>query len=126
MSKATPPPSTVEQAAPYPPDVATIRRHALRLIGPESPTPWPEELETLNALLRGHLQLLIPEVQRMATPLPAHDIPRACAMACIGEARIRLRIGWPEDSSAVRLATARKLARSVNALCDHYENLAGA
>ncbi|MEV7362768.1 DUF6415 family natural product biosynthesis protein [Streptomyces sp. NPDC091299] len=117
-------PSTAEQADSYPPDVAEMRRSALLLIGPESPAPAPEELDTLHALMRGHIQLLIPEVESMAIPLPKDDIPRACAMACTGEARMRLRIGWPQDSEAVRLSVARKLARSLNALCDHWENLA--
>ncbi|MGW9028882.1 DUF6415 family natural product biosynthesis protein [Streptomyces sp. NPDC055722] len=124
MSKATSTPRTDQQADPRPPDVAEMRRSALRLIGPECPALAPEELDTLHALLRGHIQLLVPEVEAMAVPLPKDDIPRACAMACTGEARMRLRIGWPEDSAAVRLAVAKKLARSLNALCDHWENLA--
>ncbi|MEU6316096.1 DUF6415 family natural product biosynthesis protein [Streptomyces sp. NPDC047009] len=124
MPKATSTPPVIQQAATYPPDVAEMRRNALRLIGPESPNPGTEELNTLHLLLRGHIQLLLPEVEAMAIPLPKDDIPRACAMACTGEARMRLRIGWPEDSEAVRLAVARKLARTLNALCDHWENLA--
>lgn len=123
MAKATATPPPVEGADPRPPDVAQMRRSALRLMGPESPAPTPQELDALNTLLRGHLQLLIPEVAGMAIPLPKDDIPRACAMACVGEARMRLRLGWPQDSEAVRLSVARKLARSLNSLCDHWENL---
>ncbi|KUJ39106.1 hypothetical protein ADL25_22295 [Streptomyces sp. NRRL F-5122] len=123
MAKATATPRRAQQADPRPPDVAEMRRRAVPLMDPESPAPAPEELQTLNALMRGHIQLLIPEVESMATALPMEDIPRACALACVGEARMRLRIGWPEDSEAVRLSVARKLARSVNALCDHWENL---
>ncbi|WP_432020424.1 DUF6415 family natural product biosynthesis protein [Streptomyces sp. 1222.5] len=125
MSKPTVQPPTAEQAANYPPDLATMRRNALRLIGPEQPTPWHDELERLNPLLRGHLQLLIPEVEKLAFPLPANDPPRACAIACLGEARMRLRLGWADATPGLRLSIARKLARSLNALCDHYENLTG-
>jgi hypothetical protein len=101
-----------------------MRRSVRRLLDPENPAPTPKELDTLNLLLRGHIQLLIPEVENLARSLPKEDVPRACAMACTGEARMRLRIGWPEDSQPVRLAVAKKLARSLNALCDHWENLA--
>lgn len=124
MPKATATPSQSEQVDPRPPDVAEMRRRAVPLMDPEVPAPAPEELETLAALLRGHIQLLVPEVEALAIPLPKDDVPRACAMACTGEARMRLRIGWPEDNKAVQLAVLRKLARSLNALCDHWENLA--
>ena len=43
-------------------------------------------------------------------------------MACTREAYTRLGLGVG-DYPPVRMSVAMKLARSVNALCDHYENL---
>lgn len=34
----------------------------------------------------------IPEVEAAAFRLGKDDIPRACALACVGEARMRLRL----------------------------------
>ncbi|MGW5433831.1 DUF6415 family natural product biosynthesis protein [Streptomyces sp. NPDC004059] len=83
-----------------------------------------EELETLRLQLRGHIRLLIPAVEQAASRLPKDDIPRACALACCGEAGMRLRLG-PGDNIIHRTAMVQKLSRSVLALCDHYENLVG-
>ncbi|MFE5189187.1 DUF6415 family natural product biosynthesis protein [Streptomyces sp. NPDC056628] len=105
-----------------PPDIATMRTAAHRLLDQDAQEPAPEELATLTLQLRGHIQLLIPEVGIRASRLPKNAIPRACALACIGEAEMRLRLG-PGDNDAVRRTVATKLARSVNALCDHFENL---
>jgi len=44
-------------------------------------------------------------------------------LACIGEARNKLRLG-DDGPPPIRVSVARKLARVLNALCDHYENLA--
>lgn len=69
-------------------------------------------------MLRGHMQLIIPEIEQAAEKLPADDIPRYCALACVGEARARLnaRPGlMPYDP----VAHVRRLGRSLPALCDH-------
>jgi hypothetical protein len=42
-----------------------------------------------------------------------------CALACVGEARMRLRLG-EGDNDRLRLSVAAKLARSVNVLCDPW------
>ncbi|MFD9584492.1 DUF6415 family natural product biosynthesis protein [Streptomyces sp. NPDC059980] len=122
MTQRTARPPTAEGADPRPVDVETMRASARPLLAqrPE----FPEDLAPLAALLRGHLNLMIPEVEAASLGLPKSDIPRACALACVGEARMRLRIGWPHDSMTVQIALVTKLARSVNALCDHWENLA--
>ncbi|MFJ9714758.1 DUF6415 family natural product biosynthesis protein [Streptomyces sp. NPDC101213] len=105
-----------------PPDIATMRATVRRLLAADAEPPAPDELSTLALLLRGHINVLIPSVAAAALRLPKDDVPRACAMACVGEARMRLRLG-DGDTDTVRTAVAVRLARSVNALADHYETL---
>jgi hypothetical protein len=109
-----------------PPDIATMRDAVNRLLDPdavpEALPPAPGELETLTIQLRGHLALLMPEVEQTAQRLPKNDIPRYCALACLGEARGKLR-AQPSPTPHGPLAYARRLARVLNALCDHYEQL---
>lgn len=99
-----------------------MRSVVRRLLAEDAPPPGLDELETLTLQLRGHIALLIPEVEAAAGRLPKDDVPRYCALACIGEARGKLsqqaRPGV--DGGA---AYARRLARVLNALCDHHENL---
>lgn len=109
-----------------PPDLATMRDAVNRLLDPdavpEALPPGPGELETLTIQLRGHLDLLMPEVEQTAQRLPKDDIPRYCALACLGEARGKLR-AEPSPTPHGPLVYARRLARVLNALCDHYEQL---
>jgi hypothetical protein len=105
-----------------PPDIATMRASARRLLAEDAAPISPDDLETLRLTLRGHLQLLIPIIEAKALDLPKDDIPRACALAGAREARMRLGLGVG-DNQLVRMSVAMRLARSVNALCDHYENL---
>jgi hypothetical protein len=111
-----------------PVDIATMRETAAKLLGPDDGPdalpPAPEELATLTAILRGHLELLIPEVEAKAGRLPKESPARYCARACVGEARRKLGVG-DGSTPAVRVSVARKLARCVNALCRHYEELHG-
>jgi hypothetical protein len=92
-----------------------------QLLG-ESAPPDPDVLKTLTLQLRGHLQLLIPEVESIADRMPEDDIPRYCALACLGEARRKLSLDVAPGLSS-ELAHARRLARVLNALCDHHEGL---
>ncbi|MEU5115115.1 DUF6415 family natural product biosynthesis protein [Streptomyces longwoodensis] len=105
-----------------PPDIAAIRASAGRALTTELSR---EELETLPLTLRGHIQRLIPAVAAAAAREPEDSVPRACARACIGEAHRKLRLG-DGDTPLIRLSVVHKLARSANALCDHFENLGGA
>jgi hypothetical protein len=89
---------------------------------PEALPPAPAELETLTLQLRRHLELLLPEVEETAKRLPRSSIPRYCVLACVGEARERLRTE-PTPRFGGPAGHARRLARTLNALCDHYENL---
>lgn len=110
-----------------PPDIATMRETVRCLLGPDDGPdalpPSAAELDTLTLALRGHLQLLIPDVERAAGPRPKH-VAQYCALACVGEARRKLGIE-PRPGLESQVAHARRLARSLSALCDHYERLIG-
>jgi hypothetical protein len=84
--------------------------------------PTADELETLTQMVRGHLELLIPEVEQCVRRLKKDSIPRYCALACVSEARGKLR-AEPNRRFGGEVGHARRLARTLNALCDHYENL---
>ncbi|WP_055491687.1 DUF6415 family natural product biosynthesis protein [Streptomyces sp. TP-A0356] len=105
-------------------DIATMRTAARRLLDEDAELPSVEELETLTLLLRGNIMLMIPEVEKATLGLPKDDVPRACALACVGESRMRLGLE-PGPGLPAGIAHAQRLARSVNALCDHLENLGG-
>jgi hypothetical protein len=101
-----------------------MRASARRLLADDAEPPSLEELETLTLILRGHLMLAIPEVEAAAGRLPKDDASRHCALACIGEARMRLGLE-PGPTLPAGIAHAQCLARSVNALADHYEKIGG-
>ncbi|MEU5112025.1 DUF6415 family natural product biosynthesis protein [Streptomyces longwoodensis] len=121
MHVTAPHATTIDQQA-LPPDLATIRSSARQAL---TEGLSPQQLEILPAVLRGHIQRLIPEVAAAAAREPEDSVPRACARACIGEAHRKLRLG-DGDTPLIRLSVVHKLARSANALCDHFENLGGA
>ncbi|MBG0854499.1 hypothetical protein I2W78_22310 [Streptomyces spinoverrucosus] len=103
-------------------DLATMRAAVQRVLARGAAPLSDEALEALRLQLRGHIQLLGPEVERAARRLPSGDIRRECALTVAGEARMRLRLG-PGDTLYVRYAVVQMLARSVSALCDHHEKL---
>ncbi|MFI1767547.1 DUF6415 family natural product biosynthesis protein [Streptomyces sp. NPDC020800] len=109
-------------------DIAMMRGTAAQLLGPDDGPdalpPASAELGALAAALRGHLEVLIPQVEAKAGRLHKNNPTRFCALACVGEASRKLRVA-DGCTPAVRVAVARKLARSVNALCDHYAKLCG-
>ena len=112
--------------ANLPPDITSMRATVGRLLGPDDgPNTLPPtgtELPVLISALRGHLELIIPDVDRVARRQPKDDIPRYCALACIGEARRKLSAQASTGHSG-EVAYARRLARVLGALCDHYEAL---
>jgi len=116
-------PNPVALQDPRPPDITTMRATAQRLLAYNAEQPAAEEAEALLALMRGQIELLIPEVQARTERLPEDDVPRFCALACIGEARGKLSV-TPKPGVDRAVAYGRRLARVLNALCDHYENLA--
>jgi hypothetical protein len=85
---------------------------------PETLPPTDAELEPLILQLRGHLQLLMPELERLARHLPRRDAWRYDVLACIGDARLRLTRHTETD-----VTYARCLARALNALLIHHGNL---
>ncbi|BCL30938.1 DUF6415 family natural product biosynthesis protein [Streptomyces aurantiacus] len=109
-------------AGQSPADIETMRAVVRIVLAEDSLPPGMGEVETLLAQMRGHMQLLIPDIEQAAERLPHDDVPRYCALACVGEARAKLSAN---ASRAVDLEYAGKLARSLRALCDHYENLGG-
>jgi hypothetical protein len=117
-------PPTREERDRRPVDVETMRATARRLLAEDAEPPMPDELETLTLTLRGMIMLAVPEVETAAGRLPEDDVPRYCALACVGEARMRLDLE-PGHGLPAGIAHAQRLARSVNALCDHLENLGG-
>lgn len=125
MRPVTGPSSTAEEQDSRPPDIQVMRAGARRLLVEDAELPALDELDTAALALRGHIHLLIPEVERAAARQPKDSIPRYCALACIGEAHNKLRLG-DGGTLPIRVSVVRKLARVVNALCDHYENLGSA
>ncbi|MFD5392265.1 DUF6415 family natural product biosynthesis protein [Streptomyces sp. NPDC127074] len=120
-TSATRPPTSEEQHQ-RPLDIRTMRAGTRRLLAKGAEPLSLEEVETLTLRLRGHITVAVPGVEQMARSLSEDDTRRACARACIGEARMRMRMELGATLPA-RIAHAQRLARSVNALCDHYENL---
>ncbi|MFC8667065.1 DUF6415 family natural product biosynthesis protein [Streptomyces sp. NPDC057199] len=111
-------PASAEQD---PADIETMRTTARRALDPDEPA---DEAPLLLAQLRGQIELMIPEVDGAAARQSEDDIPRYCALACVGEARMKLSLAAGSGLSG-DAAYARRLARVLNALCDHYENLGG-
>lgn len=120
--------TTQEPLAPAeaPLDIATMRDTVNRLLDPDAVAqalpPTGAELETLTETLRGHLALIAPEVEHAAGQLKPGSVPRSSLLGCVWEARSRLEAG-PSSRTGGPIGHARRLARVLNALCDHYETL---
>ncbi|MGY4737141.1 DUF6415 family natural product biosynthesis protein [Streptomyces sp. ATMOS53] len=112
-----------------PMDIATMRETVEIVLNPDAAPEAlalsADEVATLTLALRGHLDLLIPEVERAARKLDGSSVPRYCALACVGEARAKLRSG-PDPRLGGDIGHARRLARVLNALCDHHDKIGGA
>ncbi|MVO86088.1 hypothetical protein GPA10_15330 [Streptomyces sp. p1417] len=109
-----------------PVDAVMMRRTTSRLLSPGAEVVTdPKELNDLTLLLRGHIMLLIPEVEAATAWFPDDDVPATCARACLGEARMKLNVA-PPAGPAAGIAHSQKLARVLNALLDHQENLSDA
>ncbi|MDH6435626.1 hypothetical protein M2158_004103 [Streptomyces sp. SAI-144] len=125
MAHATASGTSAAEADYLPPNTRAMRASTLLILATEEPEKQFEgaELEELQDAFRAHLQALIPAVRARAYVLPQRSADRAAALAGIGEARIRLRLG-NGDTDRVRGAVAVRLARSVKTLCGHYERMA--
>ncbi|KAF5991835.1 MULTISPECIES: DUF6415 family natural product biosynthesis protein [Streptomyces] len=94
-----------------------MRSAVRRLLAEDAQLPSLEELETLTLQLRGHIALLIPEVEATAGCLPKGDVPRYCALACVGEARGKLsQQARPGTGGAARNDTAGGLSDELSEL----------
>ncbi|WP_432187902.1 DUF6415 family natural product biosynthesis protein [Streptomyces sp. Tue6028] len=102
----------------------TEMRQLVAAVLPQDQEIGAEALAQLTEQLRTHTEVLAAQVERAAGKLPPDDVPRYCALACVGEARGKLR-AQPGMGSGRDQAYARKLARSLAALCDHYSTLTG-
>lgn len=110
--RTAPAPSPAEQD---PADIETMRATIARALTPENPA---EETREVLALLHGEIALMLPELEAGIARLPKNDGARYCALACVGEARMKLRASSAPVEDDAR---ARSLARTLAALCDHHE-----
>ncbi|MGX1131387.1 hypothetical protein RKD49_003577 [Streptomyces glaucescens] len=109
-------------AATPPVDIATMRETIRRVIGPGAQPPTGEDLDTLTTALRGHMELLIPEVEQAARKLPRYYPPRDGALACVWSARHELSAAVDPGTDGVA-AHSRDLAHALGSLCNRYEEL---
>ncbi|MFI7300855.1 DUF6415 family natural product biosynthesis protein [Streptomyces sp. NPDC050121] len=97
-------------------DIAVMRETVEIVLNPDAAPEAlalpADEVVTLTKTLRGHLDLLIPEVEQAAGKLDDTSVPRYCALACVGEARGKLRTG-PSPRLGGDIGHARRLARVV-------------
>ncbi|WP_269853638.1 DUF6415 family natural product biosynthesis protein [Streptomyces sp. RPT161] len=92
------------------------------VLGDRAAYPRYEEVEELVLCLRGHIMLLIPEVETLACAQPKDDLCRALALAGIAEARRKLR-GDTGTGLASAVLHAQQLARACQALLLHHKRL---
>ncbi|MER6421159.1 DUF6415 family natural product biosynthesis protein [Streptomyces sp. NPDC001137] len=112
-----------------PPDVETMRATARRLLGPDGgpgALPPATDVDTLTLALRGHLALILTDVEQAVGPRPS-NVKAYCALACVGEARRKLTFSrapsralasptptaWPASCSPCACTTTNSAA-SVN------------
>jgi hypothetical protein len=111
------------EAANGPLDVKGMRAAAEDLLGEDTLPRW-DDLQEKAVLLRGHLMVLVPAVEDLAAQQPKDDVPAHVARIGLDEARRRM-----DEIEGIGLASefkrVQRLARSVRALCDHYETLTG-
>lgn len=126
MAHRTAEPEATAPEQVTPPDIETMRETVNRLLDPDAvPEALPlsrEELETLTATVRGHIQLLAPEVEQAARKLKAGSVQRYTVLSSVWEALSRLE-AEPSPRYGGPAGYARRLARALNALCDQHENL---
>ncbi|MFF4306998.1 DUF6415 family natural product biosynthesis protein [Streptomyces sp. NPDC001601] len=128
MAKPTATRGVIEEVHSDPVDIETMRETVNRLLDPDAvPGVLPysgAQLLTLTETVRGHVELLAPEVEEMARKLDATSVARFTALQSVWEARSRLE-AVPSSRFGGELGYARRLTRALNALCDHWENLNG-
>lgn len=125
-NRTTGTPAAAEPAPLPPPDIAIMRRTVGALLDDDAVALAPAGgvLRVLTRMMRGHLEVLVPEVELAAGRLERESVNRYCALACVGEARAKLRTE-PSERPDGKITHARSLARVLKALCDHYEKIGG-
>lgn len=106
---------------PRPVDIETMRAAVAQLLAEDAPLPSHDDLQTVILQLRGHLMLLVPEVEDLAGRLPDDDVLGKLAKVGIGKARRRLD-DLPGLTLPLAVRHAQHLARSVEELCTHPEH----
>ncbi|MFJ8191646.1 DUF6415 family natural product biosynthesis protein [Streptomyces sp. NPDC096094] len=104
------------------PATATMRATATWFLA-QLTLPRHGVVKSFDHDLRDYLDELIPSIEQLAA---AHsdEAPAKVALASVGEARRRL--GVPEAAGLLgEFERVKQLARSVAALCDHYDALTG-
>lgn len=104
-------------------DIEGMRATTGRLLTPNAEAPSAQDLELLTLTLKGHLALIIPDLEQAAAGRRGDDdLPRVCARMAIAETSRKVRVE-PGPGLSSRLAYARRLSRCLDALCRHYETL---
>lgn len=98
-----------------------MRADAALLIGNDAELPETGVLPQIVQNLRGHLMVLIPHVEDQIRLSPEPG-PQTTALADIDEARRRMD-AVPGFSLISEIKHAQNLARSVDALCRHTEDI---
>ncbi|MET8037773.1 DUF6415 family natural product biosynthesis protein [Streptomyces sp. NPDC005345] len=76
-------------------DVLVMRQTIALVLPAEDELPAGLDVDTLTETLRGHMELIVPEVETKALALHKEDIPRYCALACVSQANDKLRAAPP-------------------------------
>ncbi|GAB2714313.1 DUF6415 family natural product biosynthesis protein [Streptomyces bullii] len=114
--------ATHETAAPIPSTVAMVTQATWFL---KQPTLLGhQDVKAFEADFRTFVEHLIPQVEELAAARSRDDVPAQVALAGVAEARRRLI--EPEAAGLKgEVARVQRLARSVIALCTHYDALTG-
>ncbi|MET8832203.1 DUF6415 family natural product biosynthesis protein [Streptomyces sp. NPDC004610] len=107
--------------SPLPSSTAIMRAYASWLLD-RTALPRTATTQRFARDFHTYLTALIPPTEHLALSFPPDDIPATLALTSITTARQRL--AEPEHPTPPKAtARAQRLARSVLALCDHYDTL---
>lgn len=102
-------------------DIPTMKETA-RLVLMPAERPDVADVGEATAMMRGHIELLVPAIRSLIRARPSGDTAAAVASIGADEAWRRLHTtpGFGPDAARRH---ARKMALSVCSLCDHYTHL---
>ncbi|WP_329343816.1 DUF6415 family natural product biosynthesis protein [Streptomyces sp. NBC_01352] len=105
------------------PATGTMRAAATWFL--DQPTPPPHgSVQGFSQAFRSYLGQLSPWIEQITRTLAEDDVPAQVALTGVGKARRRLGEAERADLNG-EMERVRRLARSVLALCDHYDALTG-